>query len=345
MIPMRLRTLLFFLGFAVPLQAADVAMVDDELGQALLVSNRGLCYAVLPNHVSATRNRIALAAPLPATSGAAEIFRRDPANDLALAYVEGAIGDRCTVQWNDLSRDLSRLLQTSESGLIKSVHFGGEFFDRIAAALVDVDDTFISVKVTDGGIDADVMQGLSGAMLSVGGQIAGIAIDASSTGEARFLRVDRIVDLVGASFAAASHPGTRSIDLATTGFRVTGFEGGDKAGVVGLEGAGEPWVAEWTGEAIEFEITLSNDRLVPINRISMQTMVTDETTPPRRVDIQIDRGMPGSAFWTPIASPDMSPTGVFEAPTGGTVGRRLKVRLVDVWFPERVLRIDGLVVE
>lgn len=341
---MTLRTLLFFTLFALPAGAADVAMVDDELGQALLVSNRGLCYAVLPEHVSKTRDRIALAAPLPATSGSAEIFRRDPENDLALAYVEGAIGDRCSVEWTSLSRDLSTRLQTAETGLIKSVHFGGEFFDRIGVALIDVDDTFITIRVTDGGIDADVMQGLSGAMLSVGGEIAGIAIDAESTGEARFLRIDRIVTLLGADFSRAAHPQTQAI---SDGFRVTGFQGGDRAGIVALEGGGmmAPWVADWTGEPIEFEITLSNDSLVPVNRIAMQTVVSDEATPPKSIDIQIDRGLPGAPYWTPLASPDMSPTGVFDAPTGGTVGRRLKIRISDVWFPERALRIDNLVVE
>lgn len=346
MIPMRLRTLLFLCALSLPVKAADVAMVDDELGQALLVSNRGLCYAVLPNHVSKTRDRIALAAPLPATAGAAEIFRRDPANDLALAYVEGAIGDRCTEQWNDLSRDMSRILQTAETGLIKSVHFGGEFFDRIAAALVDVDDTFISVKITDGGIDADVMQGLSGAMLSVDGQVAGIAIDASSTGEARFLRIDRIVSLLGADFASANHPQTLSIDD-ESGFRVTGFQGGDRAGVVALEAGGmtAPWVAQWTGDPIEFEITLSNDTLVPVNKIMMSTSVSEDATPARRIEVQIDRGLPGAAYWTPIASPDMSPTGMFDATTGGTVGRRLKIKIVDVWFPDRALRIDRLIID
>lgn len=343
---MLLRSLFMSACLSTHVLAADVALVDDELGQALLISNRGLCYAVLPNHVSADRDRIALAAPSPATTGAAEIFWRDVENDLALAFVEGALGDRCEIEFAALPRDLSRILQTSERGLIKSVHFNGDFFDRLGAVLIDVDDTFVSVRITGEGVDSEVMQGLSGAMLSVGGSIVGIAIDAQSSGEARFLRTDRIVPLIGSHLGGASrHPNNRNITKSD--FRVTGYQGGDKAGVIALEPGSEnaPWLSEWTGAPIEFEITLSNDTIVPINKLSMFTLISDTITPPRRIELQIDRGMPGSPFWTGLAAPDMSPTGVFEAPTGGTMGRRLKIRILDVWYPDRSLRIDQLALE
>lgn len=346
---MRLRTLLFLVFLPISVRAAEVALVDDELGQALLVSNRGLCYAILPSHVSKDRDRIALAAPLPPTTGAGEIFWRDEANDLALAYVEGDLATRCSVDWQDLSRDLSARLQSDETGFIKSVHFGGEFFDRIGASIIDVDDTYVSVRLSDSGVSADVIQGLSGAMLSVGGEISGIAIDAVSVEEARFLRIDRIVELLGAKFATSVHPDAREIGASDTGlgFRVSSFEGGDRAGVVTLEPSGlpEPWVAEWPGEPVEFEITLSNDRLVAINRLAMRTQVSDEVSPPRRIQLQIDRGLPGSPYWSSLAAPDMSPTGVFDATTGGTVGRRIKITIMDVWFPDRPVRIDQLVLE
>jgi hypothetical protein len=304
---------------------------------------------VLPNHVSKLKDRISLAAPAPATRGAAEVFWRDPTNDLALAYVEGALSDRCTITLNGLSRDLSSTLLTAETGLIKSVHFDGAFFDRIGAVLVDVDDMFITTRVTDTGIDAEVMQGLSGAMLSVGGTIAGIAIDAKDTGEARFLRTDRILELIAAKLDGTLHPSTRPIDANANGqgFRVSSFEGGNKSGVVALEPGGltAPWITEWTGTPIEFEITLSNDQMLPVNKISMFTFTSPTETPARRIEVQIDRGMPGSPYWTPVITPDMSPTGAFEATTGGTMGRRLKIKILDVWHPERMLRIDQLAFE
>lgn len=346
---MLLRSLLMLLLLAGTARGADVAMVEDELGQALLFNNRGLCYAVLPNHVSTTKDRIALFAPSPKTVGTAEIFWRDPQNDIALAYVEGALSTECSVEFNTLSPDLSDVLLKTEDGLIKSVHFDGAFFDRIGATLIDVDGTFVTVKLSDAGIDAEVIQGLSGAVLSVSGVLSGIAIDAQDTGEARFLRIDRILDFIGPQLRATSHPNTQDIAASPSGYgyRVTEFQSGDKSGVTALESGDlvNSWISDWTGEAVEFEITLSNTEILQLNKISMFSLLSDNTTPPRRIEIQIDRGLPVSPYWTSIASADMSPTGVFETTTGGTWARRVKVKILDVWYPDRSLRIDQLVVE
>lgn len=345
---MRLRSIFVCLAMAIPGKAAEVAMVGDEVGQAFLFTNRGLCYAALPNHISAHADRIALAVASPAQNGAGEIFWRDAENDLALAFVEGELSTRCRVDFGDLDADLSASLQSTEAGLIKSVHFGGDFFDRIGAAIVDVDDRFVSVKVTSAGVDAEVMQGLSGSMLSVGGRPAGIAIDASSSGEARFLRMDRLAAMIAGNIAA-DHPSTRAIETSDSGlgFRVTGFGGGEDVGIVALEpgSLNAPWITEWRGAPIGFEITLSNDKLVPIDRITMGTITSETTTMPRRVAIELDRGMPGAPYWTGLAAPDMSPTGVFEISTGGTVGRRLRIRILDVWHPDRPIRLDWLNIE
>lgn len=346
---MLLRSLFVAICLAAQAHAADVALVDDELGQALLISNRGLCYAVLPNHVSPHRDRISLAAPAPATRGTGEIFWRDAQNDLALAYVEGALSTRCSLAFADLPRDLSRALSERETGLIKSVHDGGAFFDRIGAVLIDVDDHSVWARLSDQGAQAEVMQGLSGALLSSGGVLTGIALDAGSAQEARFLRMDRIVTLIGPHLGQGTHAATRAIPKAATGvgFRVTGFQAGDRSGVTSLEagGDGASWVSAWDGTPVEFEITLSNDRIVPLNKIALYTLTSQAVTPARRIEIEIDRGLPGAPFWTGLAAPDMSPTGVFEAPTGGTFGRRLKIRIMDVWHPDRPLRIDQLVLE
>ena len=344
---MMLRRIFALCCLVTQVHAADVALVDDELGQALLFSNRGLCYAVLPNHVSATRNRISLAIPAPAEVGSAEIFWRDPENDLALAYVESTLGNRCQVDLNDLGGDNSNMLQSTATGMIKSVHFGGAFFDRIGAAMVDVDDSFITVRITDTGIDAEAMQGLSGAVLTAGNRFVGIAIDAETTQSARFLRMERISALIRANLST-DHPDNRAVGESTDGkgFRVTSFEGGDKAGVISLEPGSltAPWIANWTGEPISFEITLSNDTLVELHQVVMGSVPGDQTTSPRRIALSIDRGLSGNPYWTDIATPDMSPTGVFEVSTGGTVARRLRIRILDVWHSDRPIRLDRLTI-
>lgn len=343
---MFLRTIFLIGLISLPARAADVALVDREIGQAILFENRGLCYAVMPKHISADKDRIALAVPAPAALGGGEIFWRAGEADLALAFVEGDVSARCTVRFNGLSRDLSGLLQRAEAGLIKSVHYDGAFFDRIGAALVDVDDTFVTVRITDGGVDADVLQGLSGAMLSVEGVIAGIAVDAASREEARFLRMDRIVEMIAPHIGAAAHPADGKIEAAESGqgFRVTGASG---AGAAALEPSSltAPWIADWTGAPVVFEITLSNDALVPLNKVVLRSESSDETTPARKIGLDVDRGLQGAAYWTPIATPDMSPNGLFEVTTGGTAARRIRISITDVWHPDRPLRLDALEVE
>jgi hypothetical protein len=291
--------------------------------------------------------------PLPPAQGAAEIFWRDAEQDLALAYVEGELAGRCQVELQDLSRDLSSIVQTSEFGLIKSVHFDGEFFDRLSAAVVDADDTFVSIRLIESGVGGGIIQGLSGAMLSLEGQIVGIAIDADqeNTEVARFMRMDRIAGIISWELNSAEHPQNRSIAQSGAnggkGFRITGFQGGDNAEIVTLEAGGTAaaWTAPWTGKPIEFEITLSNDALVPINRIVMQTVLDGAVSPPRRFNIEVDRGQPGAAYWSSLVVPDMSPTGVFNMATGGTLGRRLRVTILDVWDADKNIRIDSLLVE
>lgn len=345
---MILRSLFLFLLLTRPVLAADVALVDDELGQAVLFENRGLCYALLPNHVASDKDRISLAVAEPSETGTAEIFWRDVENDLAMAFVEGGLSTRCMMDLDDLGRDLSARLQSTETGMIKSVHFGGAFFDRLGATLVDVDDTFVTVRLNEAGIDAEIMQGLSGALLSLAGLPAGIAIDAVSSSEARFLRLDRIASLIGRNLSA-NHPGTRQIPDAQTGlgFRVTSFGPGDGSGVIALEPGdlAEPWLVDWTGAPVPFEITLSNDAPIGINRIVMNSLPDTDSTPPRQIEIELDRGTNGNPYWTRIAAPDMSPTGVFDMTTGGTVARRVRITFVDVWTPGKPVRLDRLVIE
>lgn len=338
------------LGCTVPIaRAADVALVDDGLGQALLFVHNGLCYAALPNHVSALRARIALAVPNPRQAGAAEIFWRDPDTDLAFAFVEGDLAGRCTVTLNSLRSDISQVLQSNETGFVKSVHSGGGFFDRMGVSLVDVRDGTFYTIMNDFGVEGELTQGFSGALVTVGGRLAGIAIsNEPSSREAQFLRMDRLAALASANLSG-NHPVTRTIPEAHTGagFRVTAFEGGARAGATSLEPGSltSPWIAEWTGEPISFEITLSQDSMVPVNLVALRTQLSDETTPPRRIVIEVDRGLPGAPFWSPLASPDMSPTGQFDLVTGGTVARRVRVSIMDVWLAGRPLRLDTLWVE
>jgi len=41
----------------------------------------------------------------------------------------------------------------------------------------------------------------------------------------------------------------------------------------------------------------------------------------------------------------MAPNGVFEMTTGGTVARRIRITLIDVWNDSLPVRLDQLVIE
>ncbi|MCH2077871.1 MAG: hypothetical protein MK180_13515 [Rhodobacteraceae bacterium] len=338
------------LGVAAPAaKASDVALVDDGLGQALLFVNNGLCYAALPSHVVPLRDRIALSVPNPPQSGAAEIFWRDPSVDLALAYVEGDLANRCQIELRAMQSDISTILQTNETGRVKAVHFGGQFFDRMGVDLIEVWGDSFRTKMNDRAVDGDLEQGFSGSLVTVGGVLAGIAINNDpDTLEATFLRMDKVAALARANLQG-NHPSNRAIAPVEngSGFRVTAFEGGGQSGATALEpgSLSSPWIAEWPGRPISFEVTLSTNSLVPLNRVVLVTKPDAQTTPPRGIVIELDRGMPGAPYWTTLAAPDMSPTGAFDLRTGGTVARRVRISLMDVWHPDRPLRLDTLWVE
>ena len=84
---------------------------------------------------------------------------------------------------------------------------------------------------------------------------------------------------------------------------------------------------------------------MPLNRVVLVTKPDAQTTLPRGIVIELDRGMPGAPYWTTLAAPDMSPSGAFDLRTGGTAARRVRISLMDVWYDDRPLRLDTLWVE
>ncbi len=330
---------LFLLLSPAPARAADVAMVGDDTGFALLFVHRGNCFAAMPKHV-ALADRLALSTALPRTRGSATVFLRHPEADLALAHVEGDIAARCQVPWAVLQRDLGPHLFMQQRGVVRLVQLGGKLTDRLEVEVSKITGRFIFVRLTEGLALEEFRQGTSGAVLTLGGQIAGIAIDAGSTREASFLRADELARLLSPHLDAA--PARAGGER----YRIEAFTPGAGA-VTALEGGAlaAPWVTAWTGAPIEFELALSDKAPVAVHRLLLSTDTEAPEgpfTPPQRITLAFDIGPPGQPYWRPIGAPDMTPAGQLEVQTGGQMARRIKVRIESVWFPDRPLRLDAL---
>lgn len=343
---LRFRLSLVVLLSLIPLAAvsAPMALVGDEEGHAILVSHRGNCYAVMPDHVAA-RERMALVTALPQTTGLAHVFHRVPEMDIALAYVEGDLLSQCEQSWPDLARDLNPVFATSAAGGLSRIQFNGQFIDRAEATIVDIDETHFEIVTSDQWANSEIMSGVSGALFYVNGVPVGIALSAENTSRARFLRLDRVFAVLDKILnkSGASHPASLQISGAELGlgYHITSQVRMRNGARIGLK---ESLAAKWDGEQIELVFTLSNNLPVPLTRITMQTAATDQTvTFPQKIKLELDVGGPDRPFWRELFAADMSPSGLLEINTGQTVARRVRISIRSVWHPDRPMRIDRVV--
>lgn len=326
-----------------PGRGAQLALVDQDVGHALLFKHRGNCFAVLPSHV-AERDRFSLQLPLQGLIGAGAVFLRDEGLDLALAFVDGDINSACTDDWAGLQSNLNRVLETRRDGEILRLSPEG-IRDRTAAKIHTVTPDFVVVRTSDGLAEGAIYKGSSGSALVIGDIVVGIAQRAPSGREAVFFRMDEIARRIGS-------------DLSLKGFLQA--DGRKSRGVTGWSGktvgAAEPargllsqaYVAEWTGEPLQLEITLDPAKAVPLNRLVLgaSPAAHADQSPPKTVLMQVDVGAPGAAFWRDVGMLDMTPAGELKWETGGVFARRVRVTLASIWFVDRPrVRLDRLEVE
>lgn len=322
--------------------ATQIALVDRDVGHALLFQHRGNCYALLPSHV-AVRDNFSLQMPLQNLIGAGTVFLRDPDSDLALAFVEGDVIQRCTDEWVSFQGDLTTLLDNQKSGEILRLSPEG-IQDRTAAQVFVVTPEIVAVRTSDDLALGEVQQGSSGSVLEINGKVIGIAQRAPSKSEAIFFRMDEIARRLGSELSAA----TKSPD---SGFSVSGWSGKTATDVPDEAGQGllqRAFVAQWDGSPQQIEITLHPTEPVALNRIVLGSTVGDRVTqsPPKTVSLQVDAGPPDAPFWRSVGIKDMSPKGELLFDTGGVFVRRVRLTLNSVWFADRPLvRLDRLEIE
>ncbi len=353
-----MRKLMIFsttLMVAAPALATQLALVDRDVGHAMLFQHRGNCFAVLPSHV-AVNDRFSLELPLQRVVGSGTAFLRDTANDIAIAYVEGGVTAYCHDQWDSFDRDLRSLLETRTRGEIVRLSPEG-IQDRADAQIFAVTPEMVIVRTTDNLADGQIYQGNSGSVLEVDGRVVGIAQAAISGREARFFRMDEILRRVGPQLGgglAARHPDDLPPPDGTDGaqgFRVTGWTGAaGGTGAASLEPGllSQAFVSPWSDEPVQIEITLDPASPVPLAAINLRSDpgAAPDQSPPKTVLFEVDAGAPGRPFWRSLGQRDMPPNGVFAYQTGGIFARRVRVTIQSMWFADRqALRIDGLTVE
>ncbi len=299
----------------------------------------------MPSHV-AERDSFSLQMPLQNLIGAGSVFLRDEASDLALAFVEGDVVQRCLDDWSSFQGDLTTLLDNQKSGEILRLSPEG-IQDRTAGDVYVVTPDIVAVRTSDALALGEIQKGSSGSVLEIGGRVIGIAQRASSGSEAVFYRMDEIARRLGSELSSATLGGGAQQD----GFRVTGWSGKmdnsqpDEAGQGLLE---RPFVAQWDGKPQQIEITLHPSEPVPLNRIILGSTVGERATqsPPKTISLQVDAGAPESPFWRSVGIKDMTPRGELVIDTGGIFVRRVRLTVNSVWFADRPLvRLDRLEVE
>lgn len=323
-------------------QGADLALVGAEEGHAMLASFRGNCYAIMPDHV-ATADSMSLITALPQTFGMATIFERLPEQDLALALVHGDVAAQCGRTWESLPRDVSTTLSGAQTAGLSRIQFDGQYVDRAAADIIDVDDNRFVAVTSDRWANPEIMTGISGAVIFVGGVPVGMALSSPDTSRARFLRMDRIVALLDPLLRGDRPGGTPTLPQAVVGegmsYRISGQVRLDSNGGQGLS---DGLHVDWTGAPVAVEFTLSDLEPVALSRILIETTprADGSVTFPQHVLISVDRGRPDRPFWMLLAASDMNPLGQLEILTGGTTARRVRVQVESVWHPDRPMQID-----
>lgn len=343
---------LFFMTHAA---AAQIALVDDDVGHALLFKHQGNCYAVLPEHV-VPHNRFTLAGALSIGSGSGEVFVRDVEGDIALALVEGKISNSCVGDFAELSGDITDILLERPRTIIERLGSSGNIHDHTNAIIIETTRHHITVRTTNDFAQGDIQRGSSGSVLKTNGRVLGLALRAPQTDQAVFLRMDVISDWISAVFSGNFVPAPAPLDGpredGSKGFRISGWQASSQtsnSSISSLERGllNDPFIVPWQREPISFEITLASDGPIPFKQLTMMsdTQLSAQHTAPKSIHVEVDIGKPGSEFWRSLGVRDMTATGKLAFSTGGIFARRVRVTIQSVWRADKDLRIDGLLIE
>lgn len=176
------------LGFT-PSQAQVVSVQSgDHRGHGYIIRHADQCYVVMPKHVAGGKRRVTIYSAAPVIHAGAII--ETPfweGLDLAIGIVRGAIDTRCVQTLDELSAtkstvdgaavELLRLRDNGEPERVDMVVTRGGYLT-------------LDARITEE--DAELFKGTSGAFLFAGGVAIGMVIDAPTTKDGVFIRMEEI---------------------------------------------------------------------------------------------------------------------------------------------------------
>lgn len=351
---------LAFLILAPVTASAEPALVTAFGGQAFLFSHRGLCYAILPKHVHRLRNVMSLATAAPQQQGRATVFySTDDCTDLSVASVEGPASASavCGPEWSALPRSLQPQLAGNDRAEIVRLSETG-LLERTPASIERVDHTHIEVTPLDERRQSEIAKGTSGALLVIDGAPAGLAVTSTGNDRARFLRMDEIVARLSrliegrAMLPSGAGQDTPSggadgphLPFQVVAWNVTPLEPELSPMNLANPTATRPFVAA-ANEVVILELELSEPDATALRQVTVTSRAGEETSPPKRITIEVDSSQGDRRRWRQFAAGEASPEGRFEAESGsGLFARRVRIKIHSLWFPHRPLQIDSLLLE
>lgn len=339
---------------------AEPVSVNRGEGQGLVVTHRGNCYLLVPDHVRGRSSRLSLSAGAPPVAGEATVFQSfAPGTDLAVAFVRGDLQGRCTDSYSSLDRSVDVILDGTTKASIVRVQASRQII-RTPVSIMEILYDTVRIRVEDG--EDPLYQGTSGSFLFVGDIPVGMMIEAPDPLTGIALRVDTIVDrtrrllagrLADEEAAASTSEkaavpdvdeaqGIAVAEIACSAESITPEAGCSNllsdVGPTLLPAPGRPLV-------IDMELESADGKAVVVEQVQMVAMEDDAASPPKAVRIELDSSQGAQRRWRTFGSGDMSPLGELTIQSGGgQFARRLRITIENAWRPDVPVRLDQVFV-
>lgn len=171
---------------------------SEQQGQGLLILRLNTCYTITAGHVLGTSRQAELVGGQDGRLlGDGDVVHTFEGEDVALLRVTGALARRCGTEFEDV-RQLDRLVATRAQATLSYVFDDGGV-GRMPVVVTDVGPHFMRVRPTN--VGDRLMQGLSGGLITVGDQPAGLLLSVESGGNGKAIRYDRVTTLIRQFFA------------------------------------------------------------------------------------------------------------------------------------------------
>ncbi|WP_458722386.1 hypothetical protein [Shimia sp. W99] len=160
----------------------------DELGHGMLLKHGSTCYVLTPRHVANNKRRVTVFSSAPVVhSGALVETPFWEGMDFAIGVVRGPIEEKCVTTLDDLSGEV-RLASGRRVQLLRLLPSGE--IERIDMSVTKTDYLTLDARIEDG--SSELFKGTSGAFLFDGEKPIGMIVEALSSTEGRFIRVEEL---------------------------------------------------------------------------------------------------------------------------------------------------------